>query len=124
MRRPFLTLLCVVRLCAITACLSSCALGTYVSILLVIEVLLKLVALIVVFALLHRCLNNKALINSHVRVFWFSKLDDKGGYFLVLNRFGGELSNELYIHTFNNITIFHLDLFDNLRLVINVDSID
>jgi hypothetical protein len=82
--RPFLALLCVVRSCAITACLSSRALGTYVSVLLAIEALLELAASIVVFALLHRRLDNETLLNSHVRVFGFSKLDDKGGSFLFL----------------------------------------
>ena len=91
------------------------------SVLLVIKVLLKLVASIVVFALLYHRLDNKTLINSYVRIFGFSKLDDKGGSFLILNCFRGELSNKLYIYTFNNTIVFYLDLFDNLRLVINVN---
>jgi hypothetical protein len=92
---PPLALLFVVRFCAITACLSSYALGIYVSILLAIEALLELAAPIVGFALLHRRLNDEALINC---VFEFGKFDNEGESFLVLNRFGGEPSDELYFH--------------------------
>jgi hypothetical protein len=122
--RPPLTLLCVVRFCAITACLGGSALGTYVSILLAIEALLELAAPIVEFALLHRRLDNETLINCYVRVFGFGKFDNEGGSFLVLNRFGGEPSNELYFHAFDNAVVLHLDLFDDLRLVGDVDPVD
>jgi hypothetical protein len=92
-----------------------------VSILLAIEVLLELAAPIVVFALLHRRVNDETLINC---VFGFGKFDIEGGSFLVLNRFGGEPSDELRFHAFDDAVVFHLDLLYDLRLVIDVDPID
>ncbi len=82
------------------------------SILLAIEVLLELAAPIVVFALLHRRVNDETLINC---VFGFGKFDIEGGSFLVVNRFGG---------AFDDAVVFYLDLLYDLRLVIDVDPID
>ena len=75
-------------------------------------------------ALLQRRLDNESLINCHVRVFEFGKLDNEGGSFLVLNRFGAKAIRRTSFHAFDDAVVLHLDLFDDLRLVVDVDPAD